>query len=91
MKLVSKVALKKWIKSFRLEYSYVRFLRRRGSYELWSMHCKMFGLYSYHTSAVVLSRKAMLTVSPNKQYCGVFLPTNPAATGPECMPGRRKI
>lgn len=28
----------------------------------------------------------MLTVSPNKQYWGVFSPTSPAATGPECMP-----
>jgi len=38
---------------------------------------------------VVLSREAILTVSPNKQYWGVFSPTNPAATGPECMPSER--
>ena len=49
---------------------------------------KHFGLHLYHTSDVDLSREAMLTVSPNKQYCGLLLPTNPAATGPECMPGK---
>lgn len=46
----------------------------------------MMMMMIYHTSDVVLSREAMLTVSPNKQYWGVFSPTNPAATGPVCMP-----
>ena len=30
--------------------------------------------------------EAVLTVSPNKQYLGIFTPTTPATTGPECIP-----
>lgn len=43
------------------------------------------------TNEVVLSLAAMFTLSPNKQYCGIFSPTRPAATGPKCIPaGNRK-
>jgi len=28
-------------------------------------------------------REAVLTVSPNKQYLGIFKPTTPATQGPE--------
>lgn len=31
-------------------------------------------------------REAVLTVSPNKQYRGIFVPTMPATTGPVWMP-----
>lgn len=31
-------------------------------------------------------RDAVLTVSPNKQYRGLAVPTTEATTGPECMP-----
>ena len=48
-------------------------------------------IFEQLTRAVVLSRDAMLTVSPNKQYWGVFSPTKPAATGPECIPGRQQV
>jgi len=43
------------------------------------------------TRAVVLSLEAMLTVSPKRQYWGVFSPTKPAATGPECIPDRQQV
>ena len=32
----------------------------------------------------------MLTVSSNKQYCGVFVSANPATTGHEYMPDKEK-
>ena len=31
-------------------------------------------------------REVVFTVSPNKQYRGIFIPTTPTATGPECNP-----
>ena len=31
----------------------------------------------------------MLTVSPNRQYCGVRKPTTPATTPPLCRPAHR--
>lgn len=31
---------------------------------------------------------AVFTVSPNKQYLGIFWPTTPATTGPVWMPTR---
>lgn len=30
--------------------------------------------------------EAVLTVSPNRQYRGIFLPTTPATQGPEMIP-----
>lgn len=42
------------------------------------------------TKEVVLSLAAMFTLSPNKQYCGIFSPTRPAATGPKCIPTTKK-
>ena len=51
---------------------------------------KIFGLHLHHTSDVDLRREAMLTVSSNKQYCGVFVSTNPAATGHEYIPDKEK-
>ena len=33
----------------------------------------------------------MLTVSPNRQYCGMMLPTTPATTGPVCKPVHHTI
>ena len=35
-------------------------------------------------------REAVLTVSPNRQYRGIFAPTTPATTGPEWIPQRTK-
>ena len=31
-------------------------------------------------------REVVFTVSPNRQYLGIFIPTTPTATGPECIP-----
>lgn len=31
-------------------------------------------------------RDVVLTVSPNRQYLGIFIPTTPTATGPEWIP-----
>ena len=52
---------------------------------------KIFGLHLHHTSDVdLLRREVMLTVSSNKKYCGVFVSTNPAATGHKYMPDKEK-
>lgn len=42
----------------------------------------------YGPSPVDSMRLAVLTVSPNKQYRGILLPTMPATTGPVCAPLR---
>ena len=43
----------------------------------------------FHTpSPVVSMRAATLTVSPNRQYLGIVVPTTPATTGPEWTPIR---
>lgn len=39
-------------------------------------------------SPVDSMREAVLTVSPNKQYRGILVPTIPATTGPVWMPLR---
>ena len=46
--------------------------------------------YLTPTKEVVLSLAAMFTLSPNKQYCGIFSPTRPADTGPKCIPWKKK-
>ena len=38
---------------------------------------------SYSRSPFDSIRDALLTVSPNKQYLGMAVPTTPAATGPK--------
>lgn len=43
---------------------------------------KKQGKWSYSPSPLDSIRDAVLTVSPNKQYLGIFSPTTPAQTGP---------
>ena len=40
------------------------------------------GIFLYSRCPVDSIRDAVLTVSPNKQYLGIFIPTTPAAQGP---------
>ncbi len=43
-----------------------------------------YGILSFYLRSPLLSmREAVLTVSPNRQYRGIFNPTTPAQTGPK--------
>ena len=43
------------------------------------------------TSPLVSILEAVLTVSPNKQYRGILIPTTPATVVPLCMPGQWRV
>ncbi len=54
--------------------------------------CAVFSLQWMRPATPLLSmRLAVFTVSPNRQYLGIRLPTTPAITEPECMPMRMRI
>lgn len=44
-----------------------------------------------YTMPLVSILDAVFTVSPNKQYRGILIPTTPATVLPECTPTKRKL
>lgn len=55
-------------------------------YVIQDMECSIRAKKECLPSPVDSIRLAVLTVSPNKQYLGILVPTMPATTGPVCTP-----
>ena len=47
------------------------------------VECNQIGTLTSPAASIL---DAVLTVSPNRQYLGIFNPTTPATTVPECIP-----
>lgn len=56
------------------------------TYAIKFLYLRMMEFYSYLRSPVDSILDAVLTVSPNRQYLGMAIPTTPATTEPECIP-----